>query len=132
MSYKDEVKHVTINGQSVPYYSVDAVKKHAKLIQGEYWEQQKEYYVKVNPYWYTYTRTFNGHEWSKIAGITTIDFAVPQAWFDKNIKEIRRRGGVAWWYDRERFGEPLFFDDLRAMAMKNIKKYAPPKPVSSK
>jgi len=125
MAYKDDVKNVTINGQDVTYYTTDAVKKHAALLKGDYWEQTKHHYVKINPGWYVYIANFRGHEWSKVAGIKTIDFAVPQSWFDANIAEIRKRGGAAWWYDRESHGEPLFFDQLRAMAMKQINAHAP-------
>ena len=42
-----------------------------------------------------------------------IDSAVPQAWFDENIVDIRRRHGAVWLYNNESpFGKPMFVDEL--------------------
>jgi hypothetical protein len=44
----------------------------------------------------------------------TIDLAVPQPWFDANLDQIRRRGGVCWYYPESGrgrlFGRPLYLD----------------------
>jgi|WetSurMetagenome_2_1015567.scaffolds.fasta_scaffold02632_12 hypothetical protein len=124
--FKTERKEVRINGVEVVYYSDRAVKEHAKLLEGRYWEQEKKSYIKVNQHWYTYSRNWNGEDWRRLAGIETIDFAVPQQWFDKHYAEIKKRGGAAWLYDNNRtFGEPIFFDQIERMAMVNLKKFAP-------
>jgi hypothetical protein len=39
---------------------------------------------------------------------------------------MNRRGGAVWWYDKDkRWGEPLYMDDIKAMAMKNLKAHVP-------
>lgn len=112
-----------INGERITCYSDIAVKHHAK-VNPRAWESSKEYYLKITPKWYISTQYMTKGAWAKLSGIKVFDWAVPYEWQKKNQAELNKRGGAVWWYDNDkRWGEPLFMDTIKTMAIKNLKKH---------
>ena len=59
-----------------------------------------------------------------LAGLKVWDGAVPQAWYDENRQEIADRGGwVVWHYPEGNIlGEPMFADEVDALAIANVRR----------
>ena len=116
-----------INGERVTFYSDIALAWHKKKNPNDY-EHAKEHWIKAAPGWYISTRYMTNGHWAKLAGLGVFDWAVPLDWQKQHQSELNKRGGAVWWYDNDkRWGEPLYFDTVKKMAMSNIKKHAPRK-----
>lgn len=123
--YNKDVVTKTVNGEDISYYSTLALKNHAKVNPRAY-EAHKGTYVKVLPGWYIQTMFMTKGKWANIAGLKVFDWAIPVEWQRQHQSELNKRGGAVWWYDNDkRWGEPLYFDAVKKMAMSNIKKQAP-------
>jgi len=133
MAYSAEDReNITVRGIRIDYHSTRMVKQYQESMRKENWEREKHDFIKMNQYWYVFIGHLNRDHIAKIAGLKIYDFAVPQDWFDANMKEIKRRGGAIWVYDGAKcrmFGCPMFWDDVENIAIETMKKYSPKIPM---
>jgi hypothetical protein len=92
-------------------------------------------YMKLDPYindeqaqiWFKISDAFdpNGN-WLKVAGhlkTGSIDYAVPQDWWNEQYKKLGKAPAAFWTYEKGGYaGEPLWWDTVVREARENVKK----------
>jgi len=112
----DDTTYVTINDQT--FYLFNKLQMDKMLS----WSWMKDDHAKFE--WiaddlYLYV-DFSRDTLYKAINIGTIDFAVPQEWYEAHMDEIKSRGGVIWYYaEHDYFGQP-YFDDSAMCTLKTL------------
>lgn len=115
-------KSITVGNSEVSIVRIEREELAKYAPAGTFWIHLSDIYDEVFPDWYINTQNLDKKDLLQMAGIddTKVDYAVPQAWFDQHVDEIRQRGGAVWNYSENNFGQPLWMDDVRAEAMFNL------------
>jgi hypothetical protein len=110
-------KTIELNGVKLYLYPAARLNAYAKKNRWVLQELKEDYYEKIIPGYYLYTRNLNKEDICRAAGLRKIgqyDLAVPQPWLDRpeNTKKWRAGEWAVWFYPNTgkgvTFGRPVW------------------------
>jgi len=107
----DDTIYVTINGKLFYVFNKE---QRDHLLSLSWMKNESDKFEWITDDLYLYVDFSRLHLYDAI-NIGTYDFGVPQDWFEKNLEEIKSKGGVVWYYaEKDYFGKPYFDDNAMA------------------